>query len=72
VDAQILHLLMDGETHTQTAIAIKIEVDRKTVFNGIERLRVVFIIHTFKGGRTGGGVYLDPRHVYYGLKKKPA
>lgn len=62
-------LLMDGKIHTQKEIASKIEVNRKTIYRGIERLRLVFIIHTFRDGSTGGGIYLDPQHIYYGLMK---
>ena len=69
VDAQILHILMDGKRHTQKAIAFKIDVSERTVTRGLERLRSVFIIRSFKGGRDYGGVYLDPQHVYYGLER---
>ena len=68
-DALILHMLMDGKIHTQKEIASKIEVNRKTIYRGIERLRMIFIIHTFRGGSTGGGIYLDSQHIYYGLKR---
>ena len=67
VDAQILHVLMNGEMHTRKAIAARIEVSIRTVSRGVERLRIVFIIHA-----DHRGIYLDPQHVYYELKRKRA
>jgi len=72
LDAEVLYLLLNGEVHTQKDIATKLDVDRKSVYNAIERLRYKFIIHTFRGGRAGGGVYIDEKYLYYGLKRKPA
>ena len=30
---------------------------------------MIFVIHTFRGGRGGGGVYIDEQHIYYGLTR---
>ena len=70
LDAQILHVLMDGEIHKQGELAGRFEVHRTTIFNAVERLRIVFIIHSFKGGSTFGGIYLDEQHIYFGLQRK--
>ena len=72
-DARVLHVLMDGRVHTQSEIADMFDISAKTVWRAIRNLRQDFTIHTFAGGKTPGGTYLDPEHVYYGLvREEPA
>lgn len=70
VDAYILYCLMDGEIHKRKELADRADISMRSVQRSIERLGVFFIIHTFRGGATKGGIYLDDRHIYYGLTKE--
>jgi len=60
----VLHALMDGKIHTQRNIADRIEVSVRSVSRGLEQIRYKYIVHS-----SHLGVWLDPTHIYYGLKK---
>ena len=66
-DARVLHVLMDGQKHTQVEIAFMFDVTPKTIFRAVQNLKEDFEIHTFRGGKLGGGMRLDDKHLYFGL-----
>jgi len=66
-DARVLYILMDGEVHTQVEIADTYDTTPQTIFRAVKNLKKDFIIHTFRGGKYHGGIYLDPAFVYYDL-----
>lgn len=69
-DARVLHVLMDGQKHTQVEIADMFDVTPKTIFRAVTNLKVNFKIHTFRGGKLGGGIRLDAKHIYFGLTQE--
>lgn len=70
VDAYILYCLMDGKIHKREELASKADISTRSVQRSIERLGVYFTIHTFRGGERKGGIFLDPRHLYYNITKE--
>ena len=70
VDAYILYCLMDGKIHKREELASRADISTRSVQRSTERLGVYFIIHTFRGGETKGGIYLDERFIYYNITKE--
>lgn len=71
-DARVLYLLMNGSVYTYQEIADKLEYSKMTIRRSINRLGLYYDIHTLKGGsgELKGGIYLDEKHLYFGLTKE--
>jgi predicted transcriptional regulator len=72
IDANVLHVLMDGRVYTFQEIARLVYVSKSTVRRSIDRLGMSFIIHTLPGGGGGrqGGLYIDEKHLYFNLTRE--